>query len=125
MGKYECDDGNTENGDGCSSTCKIEPGWECTGKTPDICRDTVLPRYRIITFNQSRTIYIIFSKLVKVVINETLEKYININATAPYLTGPCPFIIAPNQYVVPFKCLTRIKVEVMPGCTLNGSEVID
>ena len=25
-----CDDGNTAPGDGCSATCQIEPGWECT-----------------------------------------------------------------------------------------------
>jgi cysteine-rich repeat protein len=25
-----CDDGNIEDGDGCSSTCSIEPGWGCT-----------------------------------------------------------------------------------------------
>lgn len=24
-----CDDGNTVNGDGCSSTCTVEPEWEC------------------------------------------------------------------------------------------------
>jgi len=26
----QCDDGNTNNGDGCSSTCTIESGWTCT-----------------------------------------------------------------------------------------------
>jgi len=25
----ECDDGNTNNNDGCSSTCKVEPGYQC------------------------------------------------------------------------------------------------
>jgi cysteine-rich repeat protein len=25
-----CDDGNSVNGDGCSSTCALEPGWTCT-----------------------------------------------------------------------------------------------
>jgi len=25
-----CDDGNTAPGDGCSATCQVEPGWECT-----------------------------------------------------------------------------------------------
>src|SRR5690625_2059201 len=25
-----CDDGNTASGDGCSSTCQIEDGWDCT-----------------------------------------------------------------------------------------------
>lgn len=29
MGKEECDDGNTANGDGCSSSCTTEDGWTC------------------------------------------------------------------------------------------------
>jgi cysteine-rich repeat protein len=29
-GLEQCDDGNTVNGDGCSSACKIESGWSCT-----------------------------------------------------------------------------------------------
>jgi len=35
-----CDDGNLNNGDGCSSTCQIEKGFNCTGGTlfiPDTC----------------------------------------------------------------------------------------
>ncbi len=30
-----CDDGNTEAGDGCSANCEVEPGWACRG---DVCR---------------------------------------------------------------------------------------
>jgi cysteine-rich repeat protein len=26
---YGCDDGNLVNGDGCSSVCAIEAGWDC------------------------------------------------------------------------------------------------
>jgi fibro-slime domain-containing protein len=29
-GDEECDDGNTLDGDGCSSDCRLEPGYECT-----------------------------------------------------------------------------------------------
>lgn len=29
----ECDDGNTESGDGCSSTCTIEKNFRCSGGT--------------------------------------------------------------------------------------------
>lgn len=29
----ECDDGNVESGDGCSSVCKIEDGWWCSSTT--------------------------------------------------------------------------------------------
>lgn len=41
--KYEqqCDDGNTANGDGCSSKCEEEPGWFCSGGSsskPSICK---------------------------------------------------------------------------------------
>jgi cysteine-rich repeat protein len=31
-----CDDGNTLNGDGCTSTCTIQPGYYCTG-APSVC----------------------------------------------------------------------------------------
>ena len=27
--KEQCDDSNVTSGDGCSSTCTIEPGWTC------------------------------------------------------------------------------------------------
>ncbi len=37
MYEEECDDGNLEEGDGCSSTCKIEPGYYCVYSRPDIC----------------------------------------------------------------------------------------
>lgn len=30
-GTEACDDGNVTNGDGCSSTCSIETGWNCSG----------------------------------------------------------------------------------------------
>ena len=32
----QCDDGNTVNGDGCSSTCTIETGYSCSG-SPSVC----------------------------------------------------------------------------------------
>jgi cysteine-rich repeat protein len=31
-----CDDGNKKDGDGCSSGCAVEPGWNCQG-TPSVC----------------------------------------------------------------------------------------
>ena len=29
----QCDDGNTLDGDGCSSQCTIEKGWNCSAPT--------------------------------------------------------------------------------------------
>ncbi|MFO0586773.1 MAG: DUF4215 domain-containing protein [Polyangiaceae bacterium] len=35
-GTEKCDDDNTKNGDGCSSTCQEEQGFTCTGE-PSVC----------------------------------------------------------------------------------------
>lgn len=37
-GNEGCDDANTEDGDGCSATCTVETGYECTG-VPSVCTD--------------------------------------------------------------------------------------
>ena len=40
-GLNECDDGNTLNGDGCSSTCAVESDYVCTGgsyTSSDTCK---------------------------------------------------------------------------------------
>lgn len=37
---FECDDGNKKDGDGCSSKCKVESGYDCKGGNPleaDMC----------------------------------------------------------------------------------------
>jgi len=34
FGMVECDDGNLINGDGCSSSCKVETDWSCSGGSP-------------------------------------------------------------------------------------------
>lgn len=41
----ECDDGNTANGDGCSSSCKLESGFNCAGTPTEcftICGDSIV-----------------------------------------------------------------------------------
>ena len=40
MGTEVCDDSDTDNSDGCSSTCAVESGWVCdggSGSTADTC----------------------------------------------------------------------------------------
>ncbi|MCE9672855.1 Ig-like domain-containing protein [Myxococcus stipitatus] len=41
-GSELCDDGNPRSGDGCSSTCEVEPGYTCTGE-PSICDNNSAP----------------------------------------------------------------------------------
>ena len=67
MGKVECDDGNIVSGDGCSSTCEIERGFECThpvnGK--DTCVDIEPPTAKI-SIDKKFKVIIQFSESVKV-----------------------------------------------------------
>ncbi len=42
MGTEGCDDGNTTAGDGCSATCTIEGGYNCTGN-PSVCTQDTGP----------------------------------------------------------------------------------
>jgi len=37
FGDEGCDDGDTENGNGCSADCQIEDGWECIGDYLSVC----------------------------------------------------------------------------------------
>jgi proprotein convertase subtilisin/kexin type 5 len=50
----QCDDGNTISGDGCSSTCTIEPGWICM-KNP---ANPTGPDYCVRPNNPTTTLYI-------------------------------------------------------------------
>jgi cysteine-rich repeat protein len=41
FGNEMCDDGNLDDGDGCSSTCEVEPDYQCGGGYPykrDTCQ---------------------------------------------------------------------------------------
>ena len=46
MGVLECDDGNTLDGDGCSSSCELEQGFACKAvpSGPDSCYTTIPPK---------------------------------------------------------------------------------
>jgi cysteine-rich repeat protein len=37
LGYFECEDGNSNNDDGCDSSCKVEQCWECDGLSPTTC----------------------------------------------------------------------------------------
>jgi len=37
QGSETCDDGNTNNNDGCANNCRIEQGWTCSTGTPNVC----------------------------------------------------------------------------------------
>ena len=66
-----CDDSNTANGDGCSSTCTIEAGWTCTG-SPSVC--TPIP-------TQTRSITHTFTPTLTSTVTPTLSPTLTATVT--------------------------------------------
>ena len=81
MGTYECDDGNNNDGDGCSAHCKIEDGFECKheGNGADVCKDIVKPKASLL-FVKNTIMLIIFDEIVTIKVNsENLENSMKIS----------------------------------------------
>ena len=51
---HQCDDGNVLDGDGCSSECLVQDGWECVGGN-ETSRDVCTSAVSIQSFVQSQT----------------------------------------------------------------------
>lgn len=65
LGVVECDDGNNNDGDGCSHDCKVEENYKCYRQlnAPDKCKD-ILPPEAKITVIRGNVIVITFSEIV-------------------------------------------------------------
>ena len=58
---HDCDDSNTEDGDGCSSLCALEYGYECDGST---CREVIPPALLQLIVQEPNLIIIVFDEQV-------------------------------------------------------------
>ena len=82
LGSYECDDGNTKDGDGCSSKCKIENGYECIRQRngPDICKSTSALSANL-EVRDNNNLRISFTSKAISVVNSILKLYSSSSAT--------------------------------------------
>ena len=119
MGTYECDDGNNIDGDGCSSTCKIEDGFECKreGNGRDICRDVISPKASL-SFLKNTIMIINFDEIVEVkAASSYLESTMRI-----YLDGSeNNFKWKLSTNFPANKKLTNLKIELEPIKSLKGN----
>ncbi|CAD8212977.1 unnamed protein product [Paramecium octaurelia] len=72
----ECDDGNKFDGDGCSSSCQIEPYWFCNNypNKPSVCSpNTIIKLQYLNQTQQIQYIQLYFSNKVK--LNETILNF--------------------------------------------------
>ncbi|KAL4428862.1 hypothetical protein ABPG74_001349 [Tetrahymena malaccensis] len=85
----ECDDGNTINGDGCSSSCKVEDGWKCSGgsaTSPDVCQN-IAPIIMVLTsqnVDKGPIVTITFNKHIRIATSWEDATQMKINGASDY-----------------------------------------
>ena len=76
LGTVECDDGNKLDGDGCSSDCRVELGFQCRSQgmtLPDVCLDNLAPAASVKSVSKNNAITIVFTEVVITVLSSTAD----------------------------------------------------
>ena len=68
-----CDDGNSISGDGCSSECQIEFGYECDAPPGQPCKEVIPPKFAIIANSKTNLHFIEFSEAISVASETTIS----------------------------------------------------
>ena len=82
LGQLQCDDGNTQSGDGCSSQCEVENGFACSGglaSVPDQCVDILPPVVTEVTMMDPQRVSLRFSEPVNFSTASTQSVVLSIN----------------------------------------------
>lgn len=107
------------DGDGCSSSCKVEPGFSCTPhpNTPDTCVDITPPTA---TLKLDNTLVITFSETVRSkapsdLLAQTMELTLN---------RKCTFTWTLQSLFPKDSTFDELRIEVYPECSLQKGETV-
>lgn len=118
LGEHECDDGNSLNGDGCSSECKVESGFKCHSLSggPDHCVDIVPPKASL-SVKKGTDLTVTFNEDVFIKVNEnTLKPTMQV-----YLKGGCELTWELASYKTNER-LNKLEIATTPKCSLKASQ---
>ena len=119
FGQHKCDDGNTLNGDGCSSKCEVEEGFECTiyEEIPDVCIDKKPPT-AVLSMEAANELTITFSETVVILTNDEFLT----TSMKVYLKNKCDLKWKLADAFGPKKSFNKLKIKINPQCSLEASE---
>lgn len=118
LGQRECDDGNLEDGDGCSSQCRVELGFECTSAPdlPDICVDVKAPTAAM-QLRSGNLLVILFSEQVlSTVDSEELVKTMEV-----WLKKKCELDWTLVSTFTAYTIFETLQLKVAPKCSFDRS----
>lgn len=129
MGFLECDDGNLNDNDGCSSECKIEKFYECTGgnsDNADICINRKPLEIYSFKYYGNRTAVLIFDKIC------LLQKITDEKKNIASLEEIIKFYVEKENNMLPVDWtyekfskdnFKRLTFQINLNFSLNGAEV--
>ena len=128
----ECDDGNTNNGDGCSKDCKIEQNFKCSGgniTNPDKCLETIQPEYLSFTQKSDTQFIVTFSEPVRFLSNQLHSINLGkINLTDSYALNIRNKIFDSYDFTFTIPLvngyITYILIDFKPKSSFQGGEVV-
>ncbi len=123
----QCDDGNTNNGDGCSKTCMVEFGYVCDepGKP---CREVIPPRFKITANSLTNQHFIEFSEPVLVEKDTTISPenmLVEIIGKKSNYRFSWRVVPDPNNPLLPNRQIIRFSIKIYDiMTTLTGAETV-
>ena len=122
LGKFECDDGNLENGDGWSNTCLIESGYTCKDT---LCWEIVPPKGSITSVTTKNLVTIRFNEPVKFQNFSLMSVNLMANINGPRYPYTFDYkIVNFNDELKVNKSFTQMKVQISNiQATILGSGI--
>lgn len=120
LGENECDDGNVNDGDGCSSSCRVEQGFECrrVENSSDVCTD-VTRSYGTLTALNKNLVTARFNKPLVVKANSiALASTLNL-----YMSVSCKLTWSLRGDYGEDSVITQLEFAVAPECTLRNTKI--
>lgn len=121
MGENECDDGNLIDGDGCSSSCRIETGYTCykVENSSDVCLDTVGP-IAYLSLKNKNLLLISFNEPVIVLADSAfLASTIKVSTDRK-----CKVTWNLDNEFEANTIITQLSISATPECTLKSGKMI-
>ena len=116
----ECDDGNNDDGDGCSRDCRIEEGYTCQGGSPDTADSCITFQKNFVTLTLSGQIRM----PTKIILNIRLDYLPKKLLSSIDCANKC-FNIIVGEIVSGDKGATSITSQYSPGTTYSFSVEVE
>jgi len=121
MGQYECDDGNLINGDGCSSVCKLEEGFNCQKLSNSRTSCTKRPNpYGTLSLQNDNLLVVRFDEPMQIkVASRTLVSTMKLS-----MNIKCQLTWNLDNSFETNTVLTEFTISIFPECKIRGKRVM-